>query len=227
MLNNKIWRCLIFTLGLGLAAFGLSVRIDPAEAAQGPATSPAVDNSTCLYCHGRSDLSMTMPSGEIVALTIDSSHFGDSVHGELACTNCHTEISGYPHPEFDQQSTRDVSMKWYTSCRQCHSEQYDATLDSVHQVALAGGNTNAAICTDCHNPHTQAAITDESGSLLPEARLAIPATCAQCHSAIYEQYQASVHGAGLTGEGNPDVPTCIDCHGVHSIEDPTTTAFRL
>jgi hypothetical protein len=31
----------------------------------------------------------------------------------------------------------------------------------------------------------------------------------------------------LIGEGNPDVATCIDCHGVHNIEDPTTTAFRV
>jgi hypothetical protein len=35
-----------------------------------------------------------------------------------------------------------------------------------------------------------------------------------------------VHGSALT-EGNPDVPTCIDCHGVHNIEDPTTANFRL
>ena len=27
-----------------------------------------------------------------------------------------------------------------------------------------------------------------------------------CHSAIYEQYKASVHGAALVGEDNPDVP---------------------
>jgi hypothetical protein len=31
----------------------------------------------------------------------------------------------------------------------------------------------------------------------------------------------------LIGESNPDVPTCIDCHGVHNIGDPTTTRFRL
>jgi hypothetical protein len=47
-----------------------------------------------------------------------------------------------------------------------------------------------------------------------------------CHNAIYQKYEESVHGAALT-EGNPDVPTCIDCHGVHDIEDPRTAAFRL
>jgi hypothetical protein len=62
---------------------------------------------------------------------------------------------------------------------------------------------------------------------LPEARTAIPQTCAKCHSAIYEEYLTSVHGSALTNENNPDVPTCVDCHGVHSIEDPTTARFRL
>jgi len=30
----------------------------------------------------------------------------------------------------------------------------------------------------------------------------------------------------LTEEGNPYVPTCIDCHGVHNIQNPTTNTFR-
>jgi hypothetical protein len=171
---------------------------------------------------------MTMPSGETLYLTIDASHFSDSVHNGLACTDCHAEITGYPHPEFNQQTIRDVSMKWYTSCQECHAEQYDKTLDSVHQSALAGGNTNAAVCTDCHNPHTQTPLTNAAtGELLPSARTEIPQICARCHSTIYDTYQQSVHGAALTEQGNQDVPTCINCHGVHNIQDPTTASFRL
>jgi hypothetical protein len=68
---------------------------------------------------------------------------------------------------------------------------------------------------------------DSDGELLPEARTWIPTTCANCHNAIFEKYADSVHGSALIGEGNPDVPTCIDCHGVHNIEDPTTLQFRL
>jgi hypothetical protein len=63
--------------------------------------------------------------------------------------------------------------------------------------------------------------------MLPEARVWVPQTCSKCHSAIYNQYKDSVHGSALIGEGNPDVPTCIDCHNVHNIQDPTTAAFRL
>jgi nitrate/TMAO reductase-like tetraheme cytochrome c subunit len=100
-------------------------------------------------------------------------------------------------------------------------------LDSVHQRALAGGDTNAAVCTDCHNPHEQTRITNkDTGEILITAKLRIPQTCAKCHSGIYDTYKYSVHGAALTEEGNLDVPTCIDCHGVHNIQDPTTAQFR-
>jgi hypothetical protein len=216
---------------LGLVLLGLALGIaQPVGAASttAPRQIEPADNTDCLYCHGKDGKSMTLPSGETVSLTIDPGHFSESVHSGLTCTTCHTEITGYPHPKFNQQTTRDVSMKWYTSCQQCHKEQYDKTLDSVHQRALAGGNTNAAICTDCHNPHTQTPMTDPAtGQLLPEARLKIPQTCARCHSAIYDTYSQSVHGAALKELGNTDVPTCIDCHGVHNIQDPTTASFKL
>jgi hypothetical protein len=228
MHKTKTWRYFFLALGLSLVAVAVLIAIKPVKAAQAASPVGAEDNSNCYYCHGKPDKTMTMPSGEILSLTIDPGHFGDSVHRGLTCTTCHTEITGYPHPKFNQQTIRDVSMKWYTSCQQCHEEQYDKTLDSVHQRALAGGNSNAAVCTDCHNPHTQTALTDPaSGDLLPEARTQIPKTCARCHSTIYDTYMQSVHGSALTETGNTDVPTCIDCHGVHNIQDPTTASFRL
>ena len=49
----------------------------------------------------------------------------------------------------------------------------------------------------------------------------------RCHSAVYDQYKQSVHGKALVDAQNLDVPTCIDCHGVHKIVDPTSAAFRL
>jgi hypothetical protein len=65
-----------------------------------------------------------------------------------------------------------------------------------------------------------------TGEVLATAKLHIPQTCAKCHNGIYETYKHSVHGAALTDSGNQHVPTCIDCHGVHNIQDPTTTKFR-
>jgi len=232
-------KILVFALGIGLLGIALAGLARPAAAASTfppkqlitpPAltANQAVDNATCLSCHSQPGMTTTMPDGEILSLTIDQNHFSASVHQGLHCTDCHKNITGFPHPALTVQSLRDFSMQMYTTCQQCHSTQYNQTLDSVHQKALAAGNTNAAICTDCHNPHTQTQLTDPTtGKILPAARVLIPQMCARCHSAIYDQYKNSVHGSALIGSGNPDVPTCIDCHGVHNIQDPTTVAFRL
>ena len=211
-----------------------AVEVSAATLAEG-VTEPGVSNDYCLGCHGKPNQVRDLPSGEQQYLTIDSAGYNASVHGSggYACVQCHTEIRTYPHPESTAQDLRDVTLQNYESCRECHASNFDLTHDSVHQTALDEGNRDAAVCSDCHNPHYQKALTDPStGELWPNARLAVPQTCARCHSAIYDQYKQSVHGAALLGSadepgGNADVPTCIDCHGVHNVADPTTASFRL
>ncbi len=231
-------RNLAITAGLAMcgASFGLGISETAAAQNQEEGATVAllsspqeIENDTCLYCHGEEGLNVTLDSGEILALTIDQNAFDHSVHGsaEMTCVTCHTSITKYPHQEFPTPSLREVKLKYYTSCQKCHAEQFELTLDSVHQRALAQGNKNAAVCADCHNPHTQQRITNsQSGILLDTARMHIPETCAQCHSAIYDAYEESVHGKALTEEGNIDVPTCIDCHGVHNVQDATVTSFH-
>ena len=229
------FRLALFVIGVSLilvAAAALTSRADAANIPSPVLHSVSQDkpsNDYCLGCHNQPNLSKTLPSGETLSLFIDSSLFNHGVHNQenVACVDCHTNISTFPHPDFKADDLRQVSIQLYTSCRNCHADQYNKVLDSVHQKALAGGNFNAAVCTDCHNPHQQTRITDKTtGELLPEARLRIPQTCARCHSAIYDAYKNSVHGKALTVLGNLDVPTCIDCHGVHNIQDPTTVQFR-
>ena len=203
----------------------------PAGAAKPALTNPQEkpSNEYCLGCHGQQGLTKTLPSGEVLSLYIDPELFNHGVHDQenIACVDCHKDISTFPHPAFEANTVRDVTLQLYTTCKDCHADQYSKVLDSVHQKALAAGNFNAAVCTDCHNPHQQTRITDPStGQLLPDARLQIPQTCARCHSAIYDTYKNSVHGAALTQFGNRDVPTCVDCHGVHNIQNPTTAGFR-
>jgi hypothetical protein len=182
----------------------------------------------CLDCHGEAGSSVTFKDGSSRDVTIDRAAWAASVHGSMgaSCTDCHAEHSEYPHPEVEAGSARDYTLSHYTSCQQCHEDQFKKQLDGVHIKAIAAGNKNAAVCSDCHNPHAQRKITGEDGKLLPEGRLGIPQTCARCHGGIQKQYRESVHGAALV-DGNPDVPTCIDCHGVHDIRDPRTAEFRL
>lgn len=225
----------ILAFGFGLVVFALGGLVRPVSASpasapvQNPVPAPVEipDSLACLFCHDKPGMSRSLPNGETLSLTIDSNHFNGSAHKGIVCSDCHSDIVTFPHPDLQAQTVREFSLQMYTVCQKCHEDQYNNTLDSVHMREVAAGDTNAAICTDCHNPHTQPVITDQNGTLLPEARLRIPETCARCHSAIYDTYMQSVHGNALTQEGNTDVPTCIDCHGVHNIADPTTNAFRL
>ncbi len=195
-------------------------RADHATWAQSHAE--ATPTSVCLTCHGTAGLSTTLPSGKELPLWIDAQVFERSVHGKvgLTCVSCHTQITGYPHPPLLARDRRDLSLRYYTSCRTCHEEQYKKTLDSVHLRVLAAGHREAPVCTDCHGAH------DVSPPAQP--RFKINLTCARCHEKIFDVYAKSVHGAGLVKqEDNPDVPTCTNCHSVHNIEDPRTLQFRL
>lgn len=217
-----------------LASFGFA--FSNAAASPSPkseavvASSPPVqiDNGSCLFCHSDENLNVQLDNGDTLRLTINPDLFTKSTHGSsgLNCVDCHSDIKTFPHPERTAKSLREFKLDYYTICRDCHEEQFNLTLDSVHQRELAGGNNEAAVCTDCHNPHTQQYLTNDSGELLDYARLHIPETCSQCHSVIYDEYKQSVHGSALTQEGNLDVPTCIDCHGVHNIQSPNTATFR-
>ena len=215
----------LLAFGLGLLVFALGGLVKPVTAAQAsamvqnPVQAPGEipDNSACLFCHSKPGMSRSLPNGETLSLTIDSSHFDGSAHKEVACGECHTDIVTFPHPDLQAQSLHEFSLKMYTLCEKCHEEQYSKTLDSVHMRSVAAGDTNAAICTDCHNPHTQAVITDPNGGLLPEARLRIPETCARCHSAIYETYKQSAE------EGTRHASKASYGYHQYSLEDYVAT----
>ncbi len=222
----RIWTFILF-LGLGLLTFALAVFPSPAQAAP-TYQEDKPSNDFCLACHQEEGISKSLGS-ESLPVTINPTQFGLSVHSAegIACVDCHTDIGDYPHPTVKAKNTRDFTLGFLETCKECHEEQYTNVHDSVHQRAFDEGNKNAAVCMDCHNPHTQARLTGQtSGQLTPAARLHIPETCAQCHGEIYDRYKTSVHGNALTQENNTDVPTCIDCHGVHNIQDPTTVTFR-
>lgn len=205
-----------FSVGLGAQTSASEIPAEyPALPAQG------VANETCLSCHAAPGMQTTLPSGEVLVLTIDVEAYENSVHGKqgYACVQCHTDIREYPHRPLTAQTRRDVTLLYYQNCARCHQDKYNATLDSVHQAALASGNKEAAVCVDCHGYHD---VSDPA-----EPRTRIPQTCERCHSLIYAEYTESVHGEALLGEGNPDVPTCIDCHGVHNVAGPSTSPFHL
>ena len=214
------WAVIGVSGALALLSLALT-RVQASPAAQNPTPQPLTSDQQCLECHNKPDQFKQLLSGESLYLTVDSAAFGISLHGKagVQCTSCHQNITTYPHPALVQQSLRQVAATFSQSCKDCHADQAARQLDSIHQQARAQGNENAAVCSDCHNPH----YTQKPA----EPRSKIATTCSKCHSGIAQEYRQSVHGAALVGEENPDVPVCIDCHGVHNIPDPRTNQFLL
>ncbi len=223
---------LVLVAGLWLVSPAQAGSLKPAEGRTKTfdlAAQQASDEA-CLACHSKPGQVVLMPNGDSLSISIDPQAFETSVHGisGLSCTGCHTNITGFPHPAKTAQSVRDFAIQNGPTCENCHVDKYQLIMDSVHQAALNQGNKNAPVCADCHNPHTQGRIMDKAtGKVLPQKRVEIPQVCARCHNGIYATYKTSVHGSALIGDGNLDVPTCVDCHGVHNISDPLTTSFRL
>lgn len=182
-----------------------------------------LNNDFCMGCHGPPNRTMTFPNGDTVSITIDGEGLHASVHGadnswqELACTDCHQDYN-YPHLPTQAETARDYTIQQSDLCARCHEPQHEGQLSSAHAQALAEGNKDAATCVDCHSSH----YTPPPA----EPRSRISETCRQCHSTIFDEYAGSVHGAALLADDDPNVPTCIECHGVHSVGDPTTALFR-
>ncbi|MBS1795588.1 MAG: cytochrome b/b6 domain-containing protein [Acidobacteria bacterium] len=152
------------------------------------------------------------------------------------CMDCHTiggDISTML-PASDPKSTIN-RMNIAKTCSRCHNDPtlmkdsgtsnqpFLAFQESVHGKALARGNTNAAVCTDCHRSHDILSANEEQSSI---SKFNIAKTCAKCHGQIATEFTESVHGAAL-GRGNYQSPNCTDCHGVHSIKSSKNTRNNL
>ncbi len=162
---------------------------------------------------------MKFPNGDSLSIHVDNAAYTASIHGDkLNCQDCHRDYTQYPHPAREIKTAREYTLAQYDVCRRCHFANYTKTLDSIHYQVLSQGMETAPVCTDCHGAHN---VTKPD-----QPRTKVAQTCSQCHDDVYKTYQASIHGEALAGDGNPDVPTCTYCHGVHNIDDPRTASFR-
>src|SRR5512146_1057461 len=98
-------RVAFFIVGSALVLLAVAARVTPAAAVQSPqpAAQDKPDNSYCLGCHEKPGMTKALPSGQTLALTIDPEAFKHGVHNEenVACVDCHTNITTFPHPAFD------------------------------------------------------------------------------------------------------------------------------
>lgn len=156
---------------------------------------------------------------------MDSNHFAQLKAGDPkapTCVDCHGGHAIQPA----SKPRAAISER----CGQCHEEIRNTYITSVHGSALAEGNEDVPVCTDCHGTH---AIRDPKTAEFHAGEHEI---CAKCHADkermakydlstdVLQTYLDDFHGTsnelyssvGMPG-GRP-VASCSDCHGTHDIK---------
>ena len=155
-----------------------------------------------------------------------------SVHGQAVargvekaavCTDC--------HGAHDITSAADPKAPIFkfnvpATCGKCHGPVEREFQQSIHGQAIARGNWQAPVCTDCHGIHTIKSHKDPASPVAAQ-NLAQNA-CARCHEGVrlsqefgfegsrVSSYMASYHGLA-SQRGSIVVANCASCHGVHNI----------
>jgi cytochrome b subunit of formate dehydrogenase len=207
-----------------------------------PATDPASKVShrnipaTCGSCHGQK---FVMEGTGVSAQPFTS--YQESVHGKAVaagsekaavCTDCHGT-----HQILTAADSNSSIFRFNVpqTCAKCHENVKSEFMESIHGKAIAKGNSQAPVCTDCHGIHTIKNHLDPNSSVSAQ-RVAVT-TCGRCHEGVRltnefgiagsrtATYLESYHGLASKG-GSAVAANCASCHGVHNIlpsSDPKST----
>ncbi|MBN2886938.1 MAG: nitrate reductase [Chromatiaceae bacterium] len=180
-------------------------------------TAPVMANpegdGQCLRCHAMSTLAYRSPlDGELIDLSVDPHGFRDSVHGDLACTDCHNaDYRHYPHPAQLAEEQLD--------CVGCHSERSakglarfgrieDEYLRSVHGVSEKPRLAKLG-CHACHDPHLYQNPDPADG--LDAIIQTHNQVCLSCHRRLLDPLSTS-HAWLPQRDRHWEAVRCIDCH---------------
>ena len=171
--------------------------------------------------------------------------YEQSVHGHAVAARIgeSRRVHRLPrHPRNSRREGREVADLQVQCARRpagkCHDAISKEYQQSIHGQAIAQGNWQAPVCTDCHGIHSIKSHLDPTSPVA--AQNLAQATCARCHEGMRlsqefgvegrreTTYLASYHGLAARG-GSQVVANCASCHGVHNIlpsSDPRSTINR-
>jgi predicted CXXCH cytochrome family protein len=134
------------------------------------------------------------------AWLIDHQRFHVSVHGQLSCQDCHSDISEksrHPDPVDVNRSLTDFFEA--EQCAACHEDIMEEITEGSHAGQEAMPWQRFDTCIECHSPHYQFSEKNETTLAI----LGRPAEekCSQCHD-----FQAE-----LPEFSDEDQP-CLQCH---------------
>jgi len=191
------------------------------------------ENAQCQECHGVKGYSVpTGEHGETARekLFVATESFEESVHGALACTDCHHDIEALPHRggglgRVDCVTCHEQTKgnRWMPADRAVWLRLKPPQLVAFTRNYALSAHADVSVpnnagCATCHTAHYVFPSDDHRASTY---RLESPAMCGACHQQALEEYQASLHGAALKRPWVGDSATCSDCHSSHEVTDLT------
>ncbi|HEY6487490.1 MAG: cytochrome b/b6 domain-containing protein [Terracidiphilus sp.] len=192
--------------------------------------------TTCGRCHGQKFLMAS--NGESSQAFVS---YQESVHGRAVekgslkaavCTDCH---GSHEILKANDAASSISKFNVPATCGKCHSVIQQTYSASIHGQAVARGNSQSPVCTDCHGIHSILSHKDPNSSVAE--RNISRDTCARCHEGVrlssefgipgnrVSTYMDSYHGLATEG-GSVIAANCSSCHGVHNIlpsSDPRST----
>ncbi len=176
-----------------------------------------VSDRSCLKCHDNQDIHK-LKDGKIVSLQVSKATISESVHNEVTCVKCHSDVN--------PQLERPCKTVGPVDCSSCHIKIGEEYAASGHGKGYKQGNEHVPYCIACHGHHDTKSSLDETSNTY---RASIPKLCGECHrsdssleetkhlsqtNALFD-YSKSVHGRGLTEKGLLPSAVCTDCHTAH------------
>jgi predicted CXXCH cytochrome family protein len=204
------------------------------------AAAEELDNKSCIECHNPDMLKrapdelaeMVEVEGEpkpprpkqpytfgTLSLSIDEKAYGEGIHKEITCVNCHKDVTSSPH----KQRLAKVD------CMECHDDAVSSIKASAHgekagpkapdcvgchdvhqgkEIKAYAKDFQRKVCVDCHNAY--GLNTDKGHQKLYEYRLHLKMECMACH-------QGAKPGVHQIPKVATKVARCESCHNYSTV----------
>ena len=172
------------------------------------------DNDNCLICHDIPNLTLHKKDGDFRSYEIIPHNYSRSIHRNIECRDCHTDIDSYPHN--DTVEPVDCS-------KSCHiTRPFEETLFShkkqvkQHENSVHGFNPNQSIQENLEKPSCKFCHSNETVDFPDLNRLNKTNHCTSCHDGLGVEnviVHVDYHMNHRSAKNSKDiVELCSSCH---------------
>ncbi|MGA3162564.1 MAG: cytochrome c3 family protein [Terracidiphilus sp.] len=167
---------------------------------------------TCGNCHGNDALAKKHGLPNVYPMYLDSIHgFALSKEGLLVAANCQSCHGSHHILSHNNPQSPTYKANVPKTCGTCHAGITDNYVGGVHGKAVASGNLNAPVCSDCHTAHAILQPTEAT------FRMQSTPICGSCHKDKLSTYRDTFHSQLGSLGGYVETARCWDCHGAHDV----------